>query len=390
MNKKILALMIPAMLASGASQAVELYNDQTNSVNMIGWLGFAAFNDGHETSVIDNFSRVGFRFDRQERNGWRAFAHTEWGINMVTSDDGLIYTQGQGGGQMRAEKNSDFLFNRLGYVGMAHDKWGTLTFGKQWGAYYDVAYTTDVLNAFTGWSVGAYTFGDGGLTGAGRADAAFQYRNTFFGKLHIALQYASKQNDDVALFDENGAALNDGSELSFDSSYGASVTYYVTDKFKVLVGFNRGDFEGNLAGVAVDDTNQIVGIGAQYGSFYQYAPGRDADGLYVGFNAHKSKQNELVGGSLYDSTGGEFILAYQYDNGFVPSLLLSYQDLDTDANTAIQGDWTRQFAVLGLHYRYSRDTVMYAEAKIDFSSMDDKSWEDLQDNNYAVGIRYFF
>lgn len=78
MNKKILALMIPAMLASGASQAVELYNDQTNSVNMIGWLGFAAFNDGHETSVIDNFSRVGFRFDRQERNGWRAFAHTEW------------------------------------------------------------------------------------------------------------------------------------------------------------------------------------------------------------------------------------------------------------------------------------------------------------------------
>ncbi|WP_412503803.1 hypothetical protein [Shewanella indica] len=39
MNKKILALVIPAMLASGASQAVELYKDQTNSVNMIGWLG---------------------------------------------------------------------------------------------------------------------------------------------------------------------------------------------------------------------------------------------------------------------------------------------------------------------------------------------------------------
>lgn len=33
---------------------------------------------------------------------------------------------------------------------------------------------------------------------------------------------------------------------------------------------------------------------------------------------------------------------------------------------------------------------MYAEAKIDFSNMDDKAYEDLQDNNYAVGIRYFF
>lgn len=390
-EKKLLALavIISSLFFTEAVQSVELYNDQTNSVNMMGWLGFAALNDGHETSVIDNFSRVGFRFDRQEKNGWHSFAHTEWGINMVTSDDGLIYTQGQGGGQLSASKTSDFLFNRLGYVGMEHDKWGKLTFGKQWGAYYDVAYTTDVLNAFTGWSVGAYTFGDGGLTGAGRADAALQYRNTF-GNLHIAVQYASKQNSEVALYDNQGNALNDGSELSFDPSYGASATYNFTDKFKVLAGFNRGDFTGNLAGKDVDNTNQIIGIGAQYGSFYQYAPGRDADGLYVGFNAHKSEQNELVGGDLYDSTGAEFIVAYQYENGFVPTLLLTYQDLDTDENTAIQGKWTRQFAVLGLHYRYSRDTIMYAEAKIDFSDMDDKAYEDLQDNNYAVGIRYFF
>lgn len=184
--------------------------------------------------------------------------------------------------------------------------------------------------------------------------------------------------------------MKDGSELSFEPSYGASVTYNFTDKFKVLVGFNRGDFTGNLAGQEVDNTNQIIGIGAQYGSFYQYAPGRDADGLYVGFNAHKSEQNELVGGDLYDSTGAEFIVAYQYDSGFVPTILLTYQDLDTDENTAVQGKWARQFAVLGLHYRYSRDTIMYVEAKIDFSNMDDKAYEDLQENNYAVGIRYFF
>lgn len=67
MKKTLLALIIPSLLLTGTSQAVELYNDQTNSVNMIGWLGFTALNDGHETSVIDNFSRVGFRFDRQEK-----------------------------------------------------------------------------------------------------------------------------------------------------------------------------------------------------------------------------------------------------------------------------------------------------------------------------------
>ncbi|QYJ80989.1 porin [Shewanella aegiceratis] len=385
MNKKLLALLIPSVLMASSAQAIELYKDQTNALNMMGWLGFAAVNDGDDTAVVDNFSRVGFRFDRQEKNGWRSFAHTEWGINMVTSDDSLKYV----GGQLGAQKTSDFLFNRLGYVGLSHAKWGSLSFGKQWGAYYDVAYTTDVLNVYTGYSVGAYTFGDGGLTGAGRADSAFIYRN-IFGDLDIALQYAAKQNGDVALFDKNGQAVDDGSHLSFDTSYGANLTYHVTDKFKVLAGFNRGDFEGELAGVSVDDTNEIIGIGAQYGSFYQYAPGRDAKGLYVGFNAHQSKQNELVAGQLYDSTGAEFLLAYHYDNGFVPSFLISYQDLDTDETTAIKGNWTRQFAVVGLHYRYSRDTVMFAEAKFDFSDMDDKGFEAAQDNSYAVGIRYFF
>ncbi|GIU04983.1 porin [Shewanella sp. c952] len=385
MNKKLMALLIPSILMASSAQAVELYNDQTNSVNMIGWLGFAAINDTHDTAVVDNFSRIGFRFDRKEKNGWRSFAHTEWGINMVTSDDSLSYT----GGQLGAEKSSDFLFNRLGYVGLANEKWGSLTFGKQWGAYYDVAYTTDVLNVYTGYSVGAYTFGDGGLTGAGRADSAFIYRNSF-GNLSFALQYAAKQNGDVALYDKDGIAVNDGSHISFDTSYGASLTYHFTDKFKVLAGINRGDFKGELAGESVDDTNEIIGVGAQYGSFYQYAPNREADGFYMGLNAHKSKQNELVAGELYDSTGGEFLVAYQYENGFVPSFLLSYQDLDTDSSTTIQGDWTRQFAVLGMHYRYSNDTIMFVEAKLDFSDMDDKSFEKLQDNSYAVGIRYFF
>lgn len=83
-------------------------------------------------------------------------------------------------------------------------------------------------------------------------------------------------------------------------------------------------------------------------------------------------------------------VAYQYDNGFVPIAMLSYLDLDTDQHSAIQGDWRRQFAMVGLHYRYSRDTVMFFEAKLDFSDMDDPAEDAAQDNNFAVGINYFF
>ena len=63
-------------------------------------------------------------------------------------------------------------------------------------------------------------------------------------------------------------------------------------------------------------------------------------------------------------TGGELLITYQYDNSFEPSFLLSYQHLDTGASTTIQGDLTRQFAVLGLHYRYSNDTIMFVEVKL--------------------------
>jgi predicted porin len=384
MKKTCLALAIPMLLAATSANAIELYKDEKNSLNMSGWLGFAALNDSHETSVIDDSSRIRFRFDRGEKNGWSSFAVTEWGINMVKGEDSLVLESGK----LASEKDDDFLYNRLGYVGLSHDKWGSLSFGKQWGAYYDVAGTTDLPNVFAGYSVGAYTFGDGGLTGTGCADSAFQYRNSF-GSFDIALQYAAKTNGDIELKNADGSAMNN-SELSFDNSFGASVTYSVTDKFKLLAGFNRGDFDGHLDNVTIDETNEIIGIGAMYGDYYHYADNREASGLYVGFNAHQSKNNELVGGELYDATGAELMTAYQFDNGFVPMLVLTYLDLDTDNSTNIQGKWTRQFAMVGLHYRYSNDTVMFAEAKLDFSNMDNAALEAQEDNGFAVGINYFF
>lgn len=90
MNKTCLALVLPMLLTATSSQAVELYKDQKNTLDLTGWLGFAALNDSHDTSVIDDSSRLRFSFERSEKNGWTAFATTEWGINMVSSDDGLV------------------------------------------------------------------------------------------------------------------------------------------------------------------------------------------------------------------------------------------------------------------------------------------------------------
>jgi predicted porin len=377
MKNTIRALVIPMLFTVGSANAFELYNDDTNSVTMSGWLGFATVNDTHETSVVNDLSQMRFNFERQERNGWTAFARSEWGINLVTSENSLTLDSD---GKLAAAKSEDFINNRLGFVGMTNDKWGSLTFGKQWGAYYDVAGTTDLPNVFAGYSVGAYALGDGGITGTGRADSAFQYRNDF-GPLNIVLQYAALAN---------GTFENENDKLSIDNSYGAAATYHLTDKLSLLAGFNRGDITGHIGADNIDATNKIVGIGAMYGEYYHYADGHEAKGLYVGFNAHKSENNEQVNGDFYDSTGAELMVAYQYENGFVPMFVLTYQDLNTDETTAIKGDWTRQFAMIGVHYRYSNYTVMFAEAKLDYSSMDDATQEAGEDNGFAVGINYFF
>nr|WP_220740504.1 porin [Shewanella sp. c952] len=382
MIKSILAIAISTCCLS--ANAAEIYKNENSSINLTGWLGFAAINDGDKTSVNDNLSRFRFSFEREEKNGWHSFARTEWGLNIVTRNDNLVMQ----GGKLGTENSSDFLYNRLGYIGLTHDTWGTLSFGKQWGVYWDVASTTDLPNVYAGYSSGVYTFGDGGLTGTGRADSAFQYRNTF-GKLHIGLQFAAKNNGEVSIKDASGLEI-DNSDISFNNSYGASLTYGMTDKVKLLAGFNRGEFDGHLGDIKINEANEVIGVGAQYGDYYQYAANREAQGLYFGFNAHQSKKNELIGGELYDATGVELLTAYQYDNGFVPMVLLSYLELDTDQTTTISGDWKRQFAMLGLHYRYSNDTVMFAEAKLDLSSMDDPVLEAMQDNSFAVGLNYFF
>lgn len=126
MKKSYLALLLPLLVGASSANAMELYNDNKNSLGLTGWLGFNALYDGDETAVNDNLSQLRFTFEREERNGWRAYAVTEWGVNIVSGNEDLVMQ----GGKLSAEKSGDFLNNRLGYVGLSHDKYGSLTFGK--------------------------------------------------------------------------------------------------------------------------------------------------------------------------------------------------------------------------------------------------------------------
>jgi predicted porin len=129
------------MVVAPAVSAVELYKDETNSVNMGGYIDVRVINTQSQTEVVNGTSRINFGFTRKLKKEWTALALVEWGVNPVGSSD-IVYNN-------RFESIQDeFLYNRLGFAGLSHEKYGQITIGKQWGAWYDVVYNT---NYSLGW-----------------------------------------------------------------------------------------------------------------------------------------------------------------------------------------------------------------------------------------------
>jgi len=174
MNKTIVATALAALFLAPTVSAIEIYKDDKNAVEIGGFIDVRVINTQGETEVVNGASRINFGFSRELTHGWNAFAKLEWGVNPVGNSD-IVYNN-------RFESVQDeFFYNRLGYAGISHDKYGTITIGKQWGAWYDVVYGTNYGFVWDGNTAGVYTFNkdDGAVNGVGRGDKTVQYRNTF-------------------------------------------------------------------------------------------------------------------------------------------------------------------------------------------------------------------
>jgi outer membrane pore protein F len=131
MNKTLVAALISTILVIPSASAIEIYKDDVNAVKIGGFIDARVINTQGETEVVNGASRINFGFSRQLQNDWKAYALLEWGVNPVGSTD-IVYNN-------RFESiQEEFFYNRLGYAGLSHDKYGSITIGKQWGAWYDV------------------------------------------------------------------------------------------------------------------------------------------------------------------------------------------------------------------------------------------------------------
>lgn len=400
MNKTLVATALAALFLAPTVSAIEIYKDDKNAVEIGGFIDARVINTQGETEVVNGASRINFGFSRELTHGWNAFAKLEWGVNPVGSSD-IVYNN-------RFESVQDeFFYNRLGYAGISHDEYGTITIGKQWGAWYDVVYNTNYGFVWDGNAAGVYTFNkdDGAVNGVGRGDKVVQYRNSI-GDVSFAVQAQLKNSSFYTCDIENitesaceaewNAGKKEAQQVTYDYTYGASLTYKATDKLSLMAGMNRGEFDVAYGtGEQKTAVDLIYGVGATWGDF-------DKNGLYAAANVHKEENHDTdnIGRLIKDAYGVETLVSYKFDNGLRP--FVSYNILDAGKDYVIQPNFNadpndvfkRQFVVVGLHFVWDPNTVLYVEARKDYSDFtsSDQAQEARmslsEDDGIAIGIRY--
>ena len=212
MNRKVLALIIPALLAAGAAHAAEVYNKDGNKLDLYGKVdGLHYFSDDANSDGDQTYMRMGFKGETQVNDMITGYGQWEYQIqaNGTEGDKGDSWT-------------------RLAFAGIKVGDYGSFDYGRNYGVMYDVEGWTDMLPEFGGDS---YTKADNFMTG--RANGVATYRNTdFFGMvngLNFALQYqgANEQSGDEIKdgFDQEGNGNGRNVQNSNGDGFGLSSTY---------------------------------------------------------------------------------------------------------------------------------------------------------------------
>ena len=124
-------------------------------------------NELTEFNLGDGASRIGIRGELPLGKKWWLFGRAEAGFDVLDT-----FTE-KGGNEENPENG---LTKRLLYGGFDSENL-TMSWGKNWSAYYKIAGMTDRFSIFGGSAAGVYNARtDGGPTGTGRADDVIQAR----------------------------------------------------------------------------------------------------------------------------------------------------------------------------------------------------------------------
>lgn len=374
MKRKVLALVIPALLAAGAAHAAEVYNKDGNKLDLYGKVdGLHYFSDNANSDGDQTYVRMGFKGETQINDQLTGYGQWEYQVNANT-------TEGDHG-------NS---FTRLGFAGLKFGEYGSFDYGRNYGVMYDVEGWTDMLPEFGGDS---YTYSDNFMVG--RTNGVATYRNTdFFGLvngLNFALQYQGANEDQITNEQEG---TGNGGDRTVQNSNGDGFGISSTYDFGMGVSFGA-------AYTTSDRTNEQVNAGGRV------AGGDKADAWTAGL---KYDANDIYLATMYSETRNmtpygddgvanktqnfEVTAQYQFDFGLRPAvsfLMSKGKDLTGQGNDDSKD--LVKYADVGATYYFNKNMSTYVDYKINLLDNDDNFYSRNNintDDVVALGLVYQF
>ncbi|HFS5807653.1 TPA: porin OmpC [Citrobacter farmeri] len=374
MKRKVLALVIPALLAAGAAHAAEVYSKDGNKLDLYGKVdGLHYFSDNANSDGDQTYVRLGFKGETQINDQLTGYGQWEYQVNANTT-----------------ESNHGNSFTRLAFAGLKFGDYGSFDYGRNYGVMYDVEGWTDMLPEFGGDS---YTRSDNFMTG--RANGVATWRNTdFFGLvngLNVAVQYQGA-NEDQKTNEQEGTG--NGGDRTVQNSNGDGFGISSTYDFGMGISFGA-------AYTTSDRTNEQVNTGGRV------AGGDKADAWTAGL---KYDANNIYLATMYSETRNmtpygddgvanktqnvEVTAQYQFDFGLRPAvsfLMSKGKDLTGQGNDDSKD--LVKYADIGATYYFNKNMSTYVDYKINLLDNDDSFYSRNNintDDVVALGMVYQF
>ncbi|WP_368749857.1 porin OmpC [Klebsiella aerogenes] len=370
-KRKILALLIPALLVAGAAHAAEVYNKDGNKLDLYGKVdGLHYFSDDSSKDGDQTYVRIGFKGETQITDQLTGYG--QWEYNVQANN---------------TEGSDNQSWTRLGFAGLKFGDYGSFDYGRNYGVLYDVEGWTDMLPEFGGDS---YSQADNFMTN--RANDVATYRNQdFYGLvdgLNFAIQYQGNNegsgngnegtNNGRDVRHENGDGWGLSSTYDFGMGISAGAAYASSDRTSDQVSHTRagGDrADAWTAGLKYDANN--IYLATMYSETRNMTPFGDKD-----YNVANKTQNF------------EITAQYQFDFGLRPAVSF-LQSKGKDLNVA-GGDSDKdlvKYADVGATYYFNRNMSTYIDYKINLLDEDDSFYKDngiSTDDIVAMGLVYQF
>lgn len=398
MKRKVLAILVPALLFAGVANAAEIYNKNGNKVDFYGKVDARhTFSDNPGDDGDETYVQIGFKGETQINDLLTGYG--QWEYKTFANN---------------TESSGDKSFNRLAYAGLKIANFGSFDYGRNYGVVYDVEAWTDMLPVFGGDS---YSWTDNFMVGRANNLATFR-TSDFFGQVDgwaLALQYQGNNEGANAAEDQEGTKNGHG-----------DVRFQNGDGFGISTSYDFGNVAPELQGLSVgaaysssDRTNSQEGYhgvintygnrnhngsytaGGETAEAWTLGVKYDANDVYLAMMYAETRNMTPFGdnGIANKTQNFEAVAQYQFDFGLRPSLAWVYsKGVDVGVHYGNNGSHlTDQELVnyidIGASYYFNKNFSAYVDYKINMLDEDGKFYKAngiATDDIVGIGMVYQF